>query len=138
VAAAGLKIVLTQYLAFKLSPGAQMDVLQAFPPRFAEVRADHVTIAYGVSEDYPLAQKNVNWRTLTAIAYICDHSLEALIVAVDGDVKRPDGKFFHLTLSKASDRSSFESNAIAQERSKWKLIPALNLSGKIVFVSADN
>jgi hypothetical protein len=114
------------YIALNLTESSKQAVLKAFPPKFEEVRADHVTFEFGVTTllgDTTLPLPGV----VEVVAYVCDSSLEALIVSVDGATARPDGSVFHLTLSRSAGRKSFESNALAQNKALWQSVVALKL-----------
>lgn len=114
------------YIALNLTEASKQAVLTAFPPKFEEVRADHVTFEFGVTtqpSDTTLPLPGV----VEVVAYVCDSSLEALIVSVDGATARPDGSVFHLTLSRSAGRKSFESNALAQNKALWQSVVALKL-----------
>lgn len=115
------------YIAFNLSEASKQTVLNGFPPKFEEVRADHVTFAFGVLADATLPTV----AAVEVVAYVCDGSLEALIVSVDGATTRPDGSVFHLTLSRSAGRKSFESNALAQCTSLWQPVVAFRLEGNV-------
>ena len=114
------------YIAFNLTAASKEAVLNSFPPKFEEVRADHVTFAFGVSSEVSDAILPA-LVPVEVVAYVCDSSLEALIVSVDGATARPDGSVFHLTLSRSAGRKSSESNALAQNRSLWQPVVALRL-----------
>jgi 2'-5' RNA ligase/ribosomal protein S18 acetylase RimI-like enzyme len=78
-----------------LTPEARQLILQKFPPKFFEVKADHVTLQYGV----PMNAAAPAPASVIVVGYASDDSLEALAVTVDGVLKRPDGKPYHITLS---------------------------------------
>lgn len=98
------------YTAHVLSKDARKTVLDKFPPKFPDVFAHHATIKFGVPNDEKIpAQAKVK-----VIGYICDNSLEALIVTVNGKKFRPDGKRYHVTLSldKSKGRAPAQSNTL--------------------------
>lgn len=98
------------YTAFVLSQRARAEVLSNFPPKFKDVICHHVTDRFGVAQDFP-APSNAK---VTVVGYACDDSLEAVVVEVDGDRKRKDGKVYHITLSldKSQGRKPVESNSV--------------------------
>ncbi len=112
------------YQAYELSAEAHDLVLRKFPPRYANVRADHITYAYGVEAECVLPPR-VN--CVQAVGYSNDGSLEALVVNVDGTTTRPDGNTYHITLSYEPGRRSFESNRVIAEHG-WQAIEALELT----------
>ena len=118
------------YIAFNLTAASKEAVLICFPPKFEEVRADHVTFAFGVSSEVGDAVLPAQ-VPVEVVAYVCDSSLEALIVSVNGETARPDGSIFHLTLSRSAGRKSSESNALAQNKTLWQSVVALRLDGAV-------
>jgi hypothetical protein len=121
------------YIAFNLTAASRQAVLNSFPPKFEEVRADHITFAFGVPADTILPAS----VPVEVVAYVCDSSLEALIVSVNGATTRPDGSVFHLTLSRSAGRKSLESNALAQDKSLWQSVVALRLDGAVALNWSD-
>ena len=93
-----------------LTPEARQLILKKFPPKFSDVKADHVTLEYGVPKDSPTPPP----ATVIVVGYASDDSLEALAVTVDGELKRPDGKVYHITLSldRSKGRTPVESAAL--------------------------
>ena len=70
----------------------------------------HITYAFGTERGDRLPPRP---RALRIVGHADDGSgIEALIVAVDGTMVRPDGKIFHITLSHAEGRAPVESNAL--------------------------
>lgn len=112
-----------RYLALNLSDAARQAVMARFAPRFAVVRCDHITLAYGVAADCappPISRVN-------AVAYVGDDGLEALVVEVDGKLERDDGSVYHLTLSRAESRKSVESNLLVADRTQWQTFEPMAL-----------
>jgi hypothetical protein len=98
------------YSAHLLSKAARKIVLEKFPPKFPDVFAHHATIKFGVAD----TEKIPAQAKVVVIGYICDASLEALIVTVNGKKFRPDGKRYHITLSldKSKGRTPVQSNVL--------------------------
>lgn len=111
------------YIAFVLAAASREEVLHRFPSRFEEVRAEHVTYLYGVTANTAVPAAG----TLRVLAYVCDQSLEALIIMVNGETIRPDGSVFHLTLSKSAGRRSLESNQLAARKDLWQTVEHFDL-----------
>lgn len=100
------------YLAYELSDSDREKLLDLFPPKFPDVIAHHVTLAFGVPEPEEGA---VGSRVLIkVIGHTEDESLEALVVEVDGKAQRPDGKTFHITwsLDRSKGRKPVQSNQL--------------------------
>jgi hypothetical protein len=49
-------------------------------------------------------------------------SLEAMVVAIDGNVDRPDGSIFHITWSLGPGRGARESNDVLRDKG-WSRLP---------------
>jgi hypothetical protein len=102
------------YIALNLTEASRQQIWKLFPPKFQEIKADHVTYDFGVDKNVELPEIS----DVSAFAYICDESLEALIVSVNGSTQRLN-RIFHITLSRSSDRKSSESNRLALHTNKW-------------------
>lgn len=104
--------VRTGYLAYELDEASRHKLLELFPPQFPDVIAHHVTLQYpAVKPEFDPSQVKVMIRV---IGHVDDDSLEALVVEVNGQSIRPDGKTFHCTWSmdKAKGRKAAQSNVL--------------------------
>ena len=104
-------------IGWKLDRNAREELLQRFPPRYPETIADHVTLQSNAKTE-PLPPP-VDAR-IVGRADDGD-SLEAMVVAIEGSVDRPDGSIFHITwsLDAARGRRAKETNKLIQERG-WR------------------
>jgi hypothetical protein len=85
------------YTCYLLTDKSRNQLLEKFPPKYPNVICHHITVKYPAPADAPLPEAP---SSVTVIGYIDDHKgLETLLVSVDGDTKRPDGKVFHITHS---------------------------------------
>ena len=100
---------------WKLSRACRERLLERHPPRYSRTVADHVTWRTGDAErdeqlpgDAPAA----------AIVGRADDGLgvEAYVVAIDGDTRRPDGGTWHVTWSLGQGREATGSNDVIAER----------------------
>jgi len=105
---------------WKLPRDERSALLQQFPPRYAEVIADHVTLRVGASVRTPLPRKPV--ARVVGRADDGD-SLECLVVELDGTTDRPDGSTFHITWSLGPGRQARESNDVLRDRG-WRPLDA--------------
>jgi hypothetical protein len=98
------------YTAFVLSQRARAELLSKFPTKFPDVICHHVTERFGVPQGHPAPAD----ADITVVGYAHDASLEALVVEVNGDRGRKDGKVYHITLSldRSQGRKPVESNAL--------------------------
>lgn len=104
-------------IGWKLDRSDREQLLRRFPPRYADVIADHVTLKTN-------AQKaSLPKRVEAEIVGHADDgdSLESMVVTVDGTTDRPDGSTFHITwsLDKSKGRKARESNDLLRDKG-WK------------------
>ncbi len=89
------------YTAYVLDDASRDALMKKFPPKYDKVVGHHITVEFGVPEgtEPPAdAKLNVLGRVDSG------DGLEALVVAVDGDRTRPDGKTYHVTWSLDPDK----------------------------------
>jgi hypothetical protein len=100
-------------IGWKLDRNQRAALLEAFPPHYPNIVADHVTLSVsGTEPPAPLDEARI-------IGHIDDGAgVEALIVAINGSTVRPDGKVWHITWSLAEGRAARESNDVI-ERMGW-------------------
>jgi hypothetical protein len=85
------------------------ELLQQFPPKFATVVADHVTLAAKASREAELPHET----TAEIVGRVDDgEGVEALVVSLDGSTDRPDGSTYHITWSLEKGRRARESNDV--------------------------
>jgi hypothetical protein len=101
-------------IGWKLDRDQRLELLERFPPRYADVVADHVTLKTSSRrEELPGPAE-------AAIVGRADDedSLECLVVTINGTTDRPDGSTFHITwsLDKSKGREARESNDVLKER----------------------
>ena len=105
---------------WKLARDERTALLQRFPPRYAEVDADHVTLRVGATARTPLPRK----PEARIVGRADDGtSLECLVVELDGTTDRPDGSTYHITWSLGPGRQARESNDVLRELG-WRPIDA--------------
>lgn len=96
-------------------------LLRRFPPKYAKVDADHVTLRVGATAETPLPDKP---QAAAVVGRADDgESLECLVVEMDGTTDRPDGSTFHITWSLGPDRRARESNDLLRDKG-WAYIEA--------------
>ncbi|MBK4734939.1 hypothetical protein [Noviherbaspirillum pedocola] len=99
------------YSAYVIADASRMAILDSFPPKFGDVICHHVTERFGLSAgDRQLPPP----AEILIVGYACDASLEALVVTVDGNMRRPDGGTYHITLSleRALGRKPVDANRV--------------------------
>ena len=106
---------------WKLPPDERDSLLQRFPPRYANVVADHVTLRVGATPATPLPRDP---ETARIVGRADDgDSLECLVVELDGTTDRPDGSTYHITWSLGPKRKARESNDVLRDQG-WEHLPA--------------
>jgi hypothetical protein len=100
---------------WKLLPKDRERLLNRFPPKYADVIADHVTLRAGGTSLPPKPQAKVVGRADDG------ESLECLVVELDGTTDRPDGSTYHITWSLGAGRKPIESNDVLREHG-WQKI----------------
>ena len=106
-------------IGWKLDRSQRGELLDRFPPRYADVDADHVTLRTNAQRDSlpPPVDASI-------VGHADDgDSLEAMVVTVDGTTDRPDSSVFHITwsLDKAKGRKARESNDLLKD-GDWERI----------------
>ena len=106
---------------WKLPADDREALLQRFPPKYANVIADHVTLRVGANAGTSLPRKPEAAR----IVGRADDggSLECLVVEMDGTTDRPDGSTYHITWSLGPGRKARESNDVLRDQG-WEHLEA--------------
>ena len=81
------------YSAYVIKEESRKLLLEHFPPKFSESIAHHVTYRFPDKTTPPKVD------TVEVVGYAHDHKLECAVVEVDGTLDRPQGGYFHITLS---------------------------------------
>jgi len=108
------------YTAYVLTEEAREILKEKFPPKYTEFLGHHVTVDFGLPSDADLPEE-AHVRVL-GMKDSTD-GLEALLVTVNGEEKRPDGGYYHITWS--LDRENYkpkDSNMLIETaRSKYTI-----------------
>jgi hypothetical protein len=96
-------------IGWKLDRAQRSDLLERFPPKFAETVADHVTLRSRVTRDSELPCE-IEGEIVGRIDD--DAGVEAMVVRIDGTTSRPDGSTYHITWSLGRGRHARESNDV--------------------------
>ena len=92
-----------------LDPEQRKELLQQFPPKFANVVAHHVTLQNKASKRALLPGEMHG----EIVGRIDDgRGVEAMVVSIGGTTDRPDGSIYHITWSLADGRRAKESNDV--------------------------
>ncbi len=96
------------YTGWLVDAAARETLLAQFPPRYPIVVAHHVTLKFGDETATPPGAVEAS-----IVGEADDgQGVQALVVAIDGSIARPDGQTFHVTWSLADGREARESNEI--------------------------
>ena len=111
------------YNAFVLDEQTRRKLAQTFPPKYPDFVGHHVTVQFGVPKDPSLPYGDV--ADIEVVGYAEDDGIEALVVKVNGELKRPDGKPYHITwsLDRARGRKPVDSNAVIAQKGFTKVKP---------------
>ena len=105
---------------WKLPQDDRERLLGQFPPKYANVIADHVTLRVGATRETPLPRK----PNARVVGRADDgDSLECLVVELDGTNDRPDGSTYHITWSLGPGRKARESNDVLRDQG-WEHLEA--------------
>lgn len=109
------------YTAYVLTDQTRNELLGRFPPKFPKVIAHHVTYEFGVPADSELPAD----AEIKVVGYVQDvEGLEALVVTVDGENRKPDGKFYHITWSLNPDKfKPVDSNTLVSAKRSTMILP---------------
>lgn len=108
-----LENLFEMYTAYVLDGKSRRELVKRFPPKYPELIGHHATVKFGVPKDAPKPRP----AKLEVVGYADDgEGLEALVVAVNGKVHRPDGSLYHITwsLDRSKGRKPVQSNTLVQ------------------------
>lgn len=116
------------YNGWKISEENREMLLRVFKPRYPDVIAHHITLT--LSADLPEAAE------CHVIGYCDGSGVECLVVAVNGEHVRPDGRTFHVTLSidRAAGKKPVHSNDAIRDFG-WTEIDPIAISTTPFFVN---
>ena len=107
------------FIGWALDPSERSELLDRLPPRYANVVADHLTLAFQPSNP-KLPTETVG----EIVGEAADgQGVQAMVVRIGGTTDRPDGSTYHVTWSLADGRRAVESNTAIRDHG-WRLFPA--------------
>jgi len=110
------------YLAFVLSEKTRSELIKKYPPSFSRVLCHHVTIIFNLTEEklkqfqYDQERDDDLEPIVRAVGICLGQGIEAFKVDVEGEDRRYDGNFYHLTHSVEPPRKPVESNDLLKTR----------------------
>lgn len=106
-------------------------IFTMFAPRYPNHKCTHITLTLDIHKEFPTDAQ------VAIVGYIDDGSgVEALVVSVDGDIRRPDGLIYHITLSVADGRASKESNDVLATK-PFTPVDIMNIETRAFFSHGD-
>ena len=107
------------FVGWAVDRAERASLLRRFPPRYANVVADHVTLKFGDRE------AELPTETAGEIVGVADDGagVQALVVRIGGTTDRPDGSTYHITWSLGPGRQAKESNEVIA-RLGWRALDA--------------
>lgn len=106
------------YLAFVLDAPSRARLLEELSPKFTKVVAHHVTLVFPTSADEAakarrlLLQLAGQEHDVEVISHYVGEHIEAVGVTFNGVRKRPNGGFYHVTLSLEPPAKPKDSNTL--------------------------
>lgn len=116
------------YLAFEVPMASRLALMKLFPPKYDDFIGHHITEQFGVPPSTPERTAKVK-----VVGYVEEDGLEALVVEVDGELHRPDGKTYHITwsLDYSKGKKPVMSNALIQQG--FEVVPVYQFSAPLKF-----
>lgn len=106
------------YTCFVLPKAEKNKLLATIPFTHPNRIAHHITYEYGVTEQMPPTPSIV-----MIVGVIDKDGIQAIVASIDGTVKRPDGKIYHITWSLDPGKKAWESNTILSKYQYEKIDP---------------
>jgi len=117
-------MILEEYSAFILDNNSRNRLKKLFPPKFPEFVGHHITHQFGVKRgsEAPESPKSVD-----VIGYASEDGLEALVVSINGNHIRPDGKIYHITwsLDRSKGKKPIHSNELL--KNGWEKVGPISI-----------
>lgn len=118
------------YVGWEIPERERKRLLALFPPRYPDVIAHHVTLAFGVEPSHSLPDETYGF-----VVGIADDGVgvQALVMEVGGTTDRPDGSTYHVTWSidRESGAKPVHSNNVVKNGWKPVDIVCVNLIPKM-------
>ena len=100
-----------------LSEASRERLMAEFPPRFPTVVGHHVTVKFKASDSDPLpptGKYEVVGRSILQERRPNGSGIEALVVAINGNINREDGEVYHITWSHGPGYAPKDSKALVK------------------------
>lgn len=120
---------MSKFTAFTLSQETRQALLNRFPPKYATLKADHITHRFGAEDLNDLFHP----KTVEITGTVDDgYGLQALVVKVNGQSNKPDGRPYHITWSldptkEIPDELKSDKERLKNKAKKYKPVHSNNL-----------
>lgn len=113
------------YSGYLLTEAGRAVLLSHVNPVFPDVISHHVTDEFGIYETLP-----DDATCVRAVAVAQNDTVQAVIVEINGTLRRTDGCYYHITLSldKATGAKPVDSVALIKDSNNWTCIDAFNIA----------
>ena len=102
------------YTAYVLTDESRSQLENKYPPKYPKFIGHHVTVDFGVPADAE-APEEATVKVLGSVD--SGDGLQALVVSVNDETKRPDGNKYHITWSLDSEKyAPKDSNTLLQDK----------------------
>lgn len=113
------------YTAYVLDNKSFTKLIEKFPPKYSKILAHHITVKFGVPSDTPPPPD----AEIKVVGYAdSGDGLEALVVSVNGETVREDGKFYHITWSLEPNKYKPVDSGDLIKHGKWTLMLSTPIS----------
>ena len=122
------------YNAYVLDGQSRTKLAQRFPPKYPDWIGHHITVDFGVPKDPSLPYGDV--ADIKVIGYAEDDGIEALVVAVNGEAERPDGKTYHITwsLDRSKGRKPVDSKKLIADKG-FTIVTPTNIAATLQYLN---
>lgn len=110
------------YVGYELTENSRQKLMDMFPPKYSRIFGHHITTKFGTNNPNDIPEYTED----TMVVGYADtgDGLEALVVTINGDSKKEDGNFFHITWSLNPEKyKPVDSNKVVENYSKIAPVP---------------
>lgn len=127
------------YIAFVLDDVSRARLLEAYPPKYPEVIAHHITLEFGVPRPpHEIIDGMRKVITTAQVAgYVDGKGIEVVVCSINGVWYRTDDStWYHVTMSldREAGRKPFHSNIVLRQQG-WEHSQPITLTGRVEFIA---
>lgn len=114
------------YTAYVLDEQSREKLKQKFPPKYKQFIGHHITVQFGVDQNTEPPEP----ATLKVVGYVdSGDGLEALVVTVNGELRRSDNSMYHITWSLDPDKYSPKNSNDLLQQKRYSIVLPINIEG---------